>query len=95
VAARLTKVHQLNEVGSSGFLMAALAKGNEQTQCQALLEAGGLLPYGRLLDDDHHADCWRIAHQQRVYDNTERAREINVREPEAWTPMRVRKGPIF
>jgi hypothetical protein len=89
VSAHLTRKHNLAEQGVSGFLFAAMEMAGEATLCTDALAANKPLSYGRYLIDDHHADCWRVAHARTVSAGTERAFIPGARAAEPWVPTRV------
>ncbi|MDQ3370168.1 MAG: M48 family metalloprotease [Myxococcota bacterium] len=64
VAVELTQAAKLPEPGVSGLMLSLMA--TDRATCEGLIAAGGLVPYGVDLADDHHGECWRVAHAQQL-----------------------------
>ncbi|HEY4060197.1 MAG TPA: hypothetical protein VGM39_26465 [Kofleriaceae bacterium] len=52
--------------GVSGLMMKMMSV-QDQVQCQQAIDAGGLVPYGLDVADEHHGTCWRVAHARQLW----------------------------
>jgi hypothetical protein len=59
------RAQELEPTGLAQFFSTLLPAATQQ-ECQALIAAGTVPPYGVDLSDTHHATCWRMDHVARV-----------------------------
>ncbi|HEY4176623.1 MAG TPA: hypothetical protein VGM90_07325 [Kofleriaceae bacterium] len=48
-------------------LMKKMMPVDQQTECEQSMTAGGLVPYGLDVADEHHGTCWRVAHARQLW----------------------------
>ena len=84
------RAHGLTGVGIVATMRQVL--GSAYPACEALLESGADVPYGKNLLDDHHAPCWRIQHARQVLAATRVAvrslAPVVAPAPTPWVPTR-------
>ena len=65
MSVKVTKAAQLDTVGVAGLMMKMLPAA-DQVKCEQSIAAGGLVPYGLNVADEHHGTCWRVAHARQL-----------------------------
>jgi hypothetical protein len=91
LSVRIAKASGLPPDALAGFFTTFL--GDKGATCEQMI-ASGTAPYGRNLLDEHHGNCWRIAHVRQLAESTAMPRLVDVAPAparEAWVPVR---GPI-